>query len=121
MVLLLAPSEGAKRCEAIGLLLVDPEADGVLAVRAGLSKERESFCERYVEKVDVDKVRVPFGQHPGVVSEDHPGYQIDEVVSSQRHHQEGLADACDPGKSREAVPPIRTVLEEVYDAATHVP
>lgn len=89
---------------SLGLTAIDPDADGVLAAGARLSEQRETLLKRNAEQVDVDKIRVAFSEHPGIVCEDHPWNQIDEVVASKWNHEEDLHDASYEGEAGQLGP-----------------
>ena len=80
----------------------------------------EPLLEGDLEQLDIDQVRVTLTHHPDVVGEDHSRYQVDEVVAPQANHQHCLAHTGQQGEGSEALPTVRTELQDVYHATAHM-
>ena len=70
-----------------GLVLVDPEVDGVLALGARVREKWEPLFERDAEDFDVDNEGVTLSHHPDIVCKDHARDEVDKVVAPQSNHK----------------------------------
>jgi hypothetical protein len=92
----------------------------VLALDAGVSVHGESLLEGDLEQLHIDQVRVTLAHHPDVVGEDHSRYQVNEVVTTQAHHQGRLTKAGQQGELGETLPAVRLELQHVNHTASNV-